>query len=41
MKGDVAQDFWAGAVAEPDIFKANHPSSSSLLTFGRDFASLC
>ena len=27
VKGDVAQDFGAGAVAEPHIVKANHPSS--------------
>ena len=24
MKGDVAQDLWAIAVAQPDIFKADH-----------------
>ena len=24
MKGDVAQDLWASAVAQPDIFKADH-----------------
>ena len=24
MKGDIAQDLWAIAVAQPDIFKADH-----------------
>jgi hypothetical protein len=28
VEGDVAQDFGAGAIAQPDIVKANHPGAS-------------
>jgi hypothetical protein len=27
VEGDVAQNLWAGAVAQPHVVKANHPSS--------------
>ncbi len=34
MEIDVAQNLGAATVAEPDIFKSDHASSSILLTFG-------
>ena len=37
VKGDVAQDFRATAVAQPDIVKADHPCSLSLLTLRHDW----
>jgi hypothetical protein len=40
VEGDVAQDFGAVAVAQPDIVKANHPGSLSLLTL-RKTGTLC